>query len=557
MPGESKIKPEPPPASQASDVDTFIPLWKNAEFEKPCEKHVCLIVRAAIGSMPDNIVEMVDWLERNIFPKDIFKKRRLLFYGYQHHFAALASPTSFEYFKDWRDLNNKLLFQEFSTATTKYEFDFCVFINIRRDLDYGLGIGLEDRQDERCLIRSAFLNSNGNLVFGDWGIPEGYPPGTTREMLPIKFKDWGLYMYMIRFATLHYNGTYSNGAIVRMVDHFLEPVSNEETHLSEDMFHQIRKGVEGTLFTETQLFYARWNAYWYLYFASDGMVVHCYHWGFGLQPLHASLIKNYYQFKAWLVSCTPLEKFQDVLAFLVNFPLLAFLLAMYLFVFDETLSVTKFIQWVLCTFLSWGAVLQIIYHPKTLYIPKDKIPALELAVLVTKKMTIYAFMEILRCLYVRTRLTPYYTLYDTLWILFFWLFIGCSEYIILYVPFKSLSPKMTPIPIVAFFMINFFVSDWNFIVKFALFVLEHTFIWIPLLYFLHLKYVAQVWLTYFIREFVLIWVELFTKKIPRMVLYYNPMTFKFYHDKQVRTTFAIIPIVTSLSILSLNMFWFC
>ena len=193
------------------------------------------------------------------------------------------------------------------------------------------------------------------------------------------------------------------------------------------------------------------------------------------------------------------------------------------------------------------------YPPILECVLDDKIPALELARLVSKKMVIYAFMETIRCLYVKFRLGSFYTLQDTLWILFFWCFIGCSEYIILYVPFKSLSPKMTPIPISVFFMINFFVSDWTFIVKFALFVLEHTFFWIPVFYSLHLKYYARVGFVYFIREFLILWIQrVITRDFPRMVRADRPMTFVLYHDKQVRTTFALIPIAISLSILSLN-----
>ena len=162
-------------------------------------------------------------------------------------------------------------------------------------------------------------------------------------------------------------------------------------------------------------------------------------------------------------------------------------------------------------------------------------------------------METIRCLYVKFRLGSFYTLQDTLWILFFWCFIGCSEYIILYVPFKSLSLKMTPIPISVFLLINFFVSDWTFIVKFALFVLEHTFFWIPVFYSLHLKYYARVGFVYFIREFLILWIQrVITRDFPRMVRADRPMTFVLYHDKQVRTTFALIPIAISLSILSLN-----
>ena len=112
---------------------------------------------------------------------------------------------------------------------------------------------------------------------------------------------------------------------------------------------------------------------------------------------------------------------------------------------------------------------------------------------------------------------------------------------------------MTPIPISVFFMINFFVSDWTFIVKFALFVLEHTFFWIPVFYSLHLKYYARVGFVYFIREFLILWIQrVITRDFPRMVRADRPMTFVLYHDKQVRTTFALIPIAISLSILSLN-----
>ena len=35
----------------------------------------------------------------------------------------------------------------------------------------------------------------------------------------------------------------------------------------------------------------------------------------------------------------------------------------------------------------------------------------------------------------------------------------------------------------------------------------------------------------------------------------RPMTFRLYHDKQVRTIFALIPITMSVSILSLNVLW--
>jgi hypothetical protein len=338
-----------------NEVDPLCPpnFWKD---EPSHSERVLLVVHVDVFHDVKRIAEQIAWIGKNVFPFSVFRKRRLVLMSYQVQkvIHALDEPWDWEPFEDWQDLYRKLLVGGFfvKLLPSEHYFHAALFINVREDGTAGCGYALPEVKSERCILRAMFLASRGNLLFGDWGWAVGYSPRVTHDEL-IRTTILPTYIYE-NVSFQWYPGNVRAGrALLLFLPHYLRPQFATKDALTLRTMENVREMVNCTLFDAYARRRARWNAYWWLYFAEDGNLLE-HQWVIG-QELHWSLIENYVAFRLWMGSSFYKAIFRDVVLFLLLGPCL--------FALVEFLMLNEPIPTSLVHALIWFCGWQLVYYP--------------------------------------------------------------------------------------------------------------------------------------------------------------------------------------------------
>lgn len=286
--------------------------------ESSRENKVLVVVR--LGNGVKNLRERLKWLEDELFKEVSPFKKWLILIGS----TPEEMVPKWRYYPKWEALYGFLLddgfFEHFYDK--KRRFDFGLYLNLRNNRDPGLGWGMEERYDERCITRAMIFAADGNVLFGDWGYPDACHPDTTFEELR-ETMDLSAYMY-IKVQERRYprGNKYKNRPFVLMLDHYLKPTEAEKPALLEESILRIQKGVNKIHFTPEQLKYALWNARFQMYFASDGFHLVHHRWKY-FQELQVAIVMNYIRLRGWYVSSTWLEKVLDLFLIFITASLFA------------------------------------------------------------------------------------------------------------------------------------------------------------------------------------------------------------------------------------------
>jgi hypothetical protein len=288
--------------------------WEGID---PRDESVLLVVQ--LDRLVKNANERLTWLEQNVFPSTVFNHRRLILYSgsalNSNFYKNVKEPWKWDVFPTWEAVYNYLCLpsqNHYSFRRGKNPLDFAIFLNVREDGDPGLGYGMRERRSERCILRATTLACGGNVLFGDWGWPAGCTPETTDEELR---EMYALPPYMYPKVNYRlYPGHWRNRAFIHMLNQFLTPIYADSPTLPDSTRTKVMEGVNRDLYTRSELRKAWWNAYWHLYFAEDGLVIRYHCWPWYLRNFHLSIIFNYIQVNAWIVSCTLREIASDLFA---------------------------------------------------------------------------------------------------------------------------------------------------------------------------------------------------------------------------------------------------
>ena len=124
-------------------------------------KRVLLVVdiHHDLGQQPAPPV--LEWLEKNVFPKYIFPKRELVVFGVWKQVAS-SVPHPYKSYEKWESYNNDL-------CLNNSRYDFALFMSVKEDRSGYMGIGRQEGWSQRLVTRQLFFATGGNLVCGDWG----------------------------------------------------------------------------------------------------------------------------------------------------------------------------------------------------------------------------------------------------------------------------------------------------------------------------------------------------------------------------------------------------